>query len=354
MISKKVLAAVAVIGFAAVSGTVMARSGASDDIPASALAPAKTRAEQAAEAKAELKAENDFMATLHPRTGNIHIAEAGATLALGNNYYFLDKDDAKKVLVDLWRNPPTAADGLLGLVLPAGKTPFNAWGAAVTFDKSGYVSDKDASTADYDKSIKDLQDAEPDVNKERQKQNYPAIHVVGWAQPPFYDKSHHYVVWARDIKFGDDTVDTLNYDVRVLGRRGVLSLNMIATMPELPTIRSDAVQLAAAGQYDVGARYEDYKQGDSKAAYGLAGLVAAGVGLAVVKKLGLLGIILAFGKKAFVVILAVFAAIGRWFSSKFGKKKPATPVMTNAFLNDSAPPVEPMVSPPQEPTVRKD
>ena len=353
MISRHFAAALLAMTVAVASATAFAKSGASEDIPA-----ASAQADASAEAalKAEEKAETDFMKSAHPQTGNVHIAEADATLALGANYYFLDKTEAKKVIEDLWHNPPGSADDVLGLVVPAGRTPFNDWGAVVTFDKSGYVSDKDASTADYNKSLKELQDAEVDNNKERQKQGYPTTHVVGWAQPPSYDKAHHYLVWARDIKFGDSSVDTLNYDVRVLGRRGVLSLNMVATMPELVSIRSQAVQLAAAGQYNSGARYEDYKEGDSKAAYGLAGLVAAGLGLAVVKKLGLLGIILAFGKKAVVLIVAAFAAIGRWFSSRFGKKKTASATIVSPQLGSepAGGPDEAQAIAQQEPTVRKD
>ena len=56
------------------------------------------------------------------------------------------------------------------------------------------------------------------------------------------------------------------------------------------------------------------------AEYGVGGLVAAGVGVAVIKKLGLLGIILAFGKKFFVLGLLAFAAIGRWVKGLFGRR----------------------------------
>jgi uncharacterized membrane-anchored protein len=281
------------------------------------------------------------MASLHPRTGNIAIPEADATLALGDAYYFLDKDETRRVLVDVWGNPPDAADGVLGMVIPKGGTPYSAWGAVVTFEKTDYVSDDDAATANYDSYVTEIQKGEKDDNEKRKKDGYATMHLVGWAQPPSYDKAHHYLIWARDIQFSGASVDTLNYDIRLLGRRGVLSLNMVATLPELAGIRTQAEQLAAAGQYNSGARYEDYQKGDAKAAYGLAGLVAAGLGLAAAKKLGLLAIILAFGKKGIVLVLAAFAAIGRWFSSIFGKgKKSVSPVASSAFDEPAAPPAD--------------
>ncbi|HVZ29099.1 MAG TPA: DUF2167 domain-containing protein [Asticcacaulis sp.] len=324
-------------------------AGASGDIPTASSAEDDASAQ--AEAQKEAEYEKTFMAGLHPRGGNVRINEADATLNLGDRYYFLDKAEAKKVIVEAWGNPPSQAEDVLGLVVPAGKTPFNDWGAVVTYEKTDYVSDSDAATANYDSYISEIQTGEAGENKQRQKDGYVTTHLVGWAQPPSYDKGHHYLIWARDIQFGGQDVDTLNYDIRILGRRGVLSLNMVATMPELPSIRTQAEQLAAAGNYNSGARYEDYKKGDAKAAYGLAGLVAAGLGLAVAKKLGLLAVILAFGKKIIVFVLAGLAAIGRWFSSLFGGKKKKAATM-------AAPPLAPDTDTPviteQPPTVDKD
>ncbi len=276
------------------------------------------------------------MAGLHPKTGNISIAEANSTLALGDAYYFLDKDETRKVLVDMWGNPPEAADGVLGMVVPKGKTPFNDWGAVVTFDKTDYVSDDDAATANYDSYITQIQEGEKERNEQRKKDGYTAMHLMGWAQPPSYNKAHHYLIWARDIQFAGSSVDTLNYDIRLLGRRGVLSLNMVATVPELASIRTQAEQLALAGQYNSGARYEDYKKGDAKAAFGLGGLVAAGLGVVAAKKLGLLALILAFGKKIIIFVLAGAAAVARWFSSIFGKKKKAATTAPRPTFDDPA------------------
>lgn len=96
---------------------------------------------------------------------------------------------------------------------------------------------------------------------------------------------------------------------------------MVATLPELQQIHTDALELAKAGLFDDGSRYDDYKQGDKTAEYGVAGLVAAGLGLAAAKKFGLLAVLLAFGKKFIVIILAALAGIGRWAMGLFGKKK---------------------------------
>ena len=37
------------------------------------------------------------------------------------------------------------------------------------------------------------------ANAERVKAGYPAMQLVGWAQPPSYDAASHSLVWAREL-----------------------------------------------------------------------------------------------------------------------------------------------------------
>lgn len=272
-------------------------------------------------AEAQLRA---FEQGLHKQTGDVVIAPAKATLHLGDRYYFLPADDAKKVLTQVWGNPADAVSDVLGLVLPKGTTASdNVWGAVVTYDDTGYVSDKDAAEQDYDKVLSDMRDAAKERNEERKKQGFSAVQIVGWAQPPSYDAKDHSLVWARQLKFeGSKGPDSLNYDVRLLGRRGVLSLNMVSDMAHLPEVRAAAAEFGRAASFDRGETYADYDASTDKTAeYGLAGLVAAGVGVAAAKKLGLLAIILGFGKKFIVLIVAAGMAVMRWGRKLFGRKE---------------------------------
>lgn len=272
-------------------------------------------------AEAQLRA---FEQGLHKQTGDVVIAPAKATLHLGDRYYFLPADDAKKVLTQVWGNPADAVSDVLGLVLPKGTTASdNVWGAVVTYDDTGYVSDKDASEQDYDQVLSDMRDAAKERNEERKKQGFSEVQIVGWAQPPSYDAQDHSLVWARQLKFeGSKGPDSLNYDVRLLGRRGVLSLNMVSDMAHLPEVRAAAADFGRAASFDRGETYADYDASTDKTAeYGLAGLVAAGVGVAAAKKLGLLAIILGFGKKFLVLIVAGGMAVMRWGRKLFGRKE---------------------------------
>ena len=262
------------------------------------------------------------------RSGDIRIDKANVTLHLGDRFYFLGPDDAKRVLVEGWGNPADSATGVAGIIFPAGRNFLDSWGAVVTYDAVGYVPDTDAKNADYNKLLDDSRKDEDSDNETRKKNGFPAAHLVGWAQPPTYDAATHSEIWARDIQFADQKVDTLNYDMRLLNRQGVLVLNLVSRMDGLPEARAAAVDLSRTAAFDAGSRYEDYKSGDKKAAYGVAGLVAAGLGVAAAQKFGLLAVALLFLKKGAVIIAAAFAGGAAWLRRVFGlkpKPKPAPP-----------------------------
>ena len=63
--------------------------------------------------------------------------------------------------------------------------------------------------------------------------------------------------------------NTLNYDIRVLGREGVLSFNAVAGMSQLSDIEGRMKEVMSFADFRPGQRYADYKPGtDRTAAYG--------------------------------------------------------------------------------------
>ncbi len=260
---------------------------------------------------------------LKPQSGKISIPEGKLELDLGQKYVFYSAADARKILVDIWGNPPEAVEGTLGMVMPAGSSPLSdAWGAIISFEDSGYVSDEDAADSDYNSLLADIQAGQDATNEERVAQGYPAMKLVGWAEHPTYNKGSHSVVWAQDIDVSTEDVNTLNYDVRMLGRYGAVSINFVSTMDKLLEIKAASQQFVTHATFADGARYADFNEATDKVAeYGVGGLVAAGLGLGAAKKLGLLGIILAFGKKGLVLLLPLFAGIAALYRRLFGKKE---------------------------------
>ncbi len=258
------------------------------------------------------------------RHGEIKIRDGLATLNVPTNFNFLDANDAKTVLVKLWGNPPAQVGDTLGLLMPADKTPLDrdCWVVTISYVNDGYVKDDDAGKINYDKLLKQMQSAIQENNKARAEKGYPAIQLVGWAAPPRYDAATHKLYWAKELKFGDEAADTLNYDIRILGRHGVLVLNAVASMDQLPEIEKQTPQVLSMVEFDQGSRYADFDpKVDKVATYGIAALVAGGIAA----KLGFFKLIWVFILAAKKFIILAFAAGAAWFRKIFKKRKDMNP-----------------------------
>jgi uncharacterized membrane-anchored protein len=256
-----------------------------------------------------------ILASLNKQQGVITLPGAAATLTIPEQFYFLSAEDAETVLVDVWGNPP--GQNVLGMIFPANMTPFEAesWAVTVEYQQDGYVSDEDAAEIDYQDMLKQMQADTTEVSKERVKQGYEPIALVGWAATPFYDQVAHKLHWAKEIQFGDNAINTLNYNIRILGRKGVLVLNFIAGMEQLPEINQNLDTVLALAEFDSGARYADFNpELDEVAAYGLGALVAGKV----LAKTGFFAIALVFLKKFGVFIVI---GIGMLLRKLFRRRK---------------------------------
>jgi uncharacterized membrane-anchored protein len=265
--------------------------------------------------KAELSPEQ-FEAKLGYRTGTVALPGGNATLRLPASFRYIGPEGSRKLLTEAWGNPPEAATDVLGMLIPAASSPLSeeGWGIIITYDEEGYVNDKDAGGIDYTKMLKEMQEATLSGNAERKKQGFEPIVLVGWAETPSYDAQAHKLYWAKELAFGNNAQHTLNYNIRILGRRGVLVLNAVAAMSQLPSIRREARSVLSAVEFNDGHRYADYIPGTDKAAtYGIAGLIlgatAAKAGFFKVLWLG----ILAFKKMILVGLVALAGFLKRFF-----------------------------------------
>ena len=258
-----------------------------------------------------------FEASLDYRTGDITLGDGIATLRLGDGYRYLDPENAERLLVEGWGNPPGGTT--LGMIVPADVSPLSAegWAVVVTYDEDGYVEDDEAATIDYDALLREMQAETREESKERVRQGYEALALVGWAAPPRYDSATNKLYWAQELRFGTSGEHTLNYNIRVLGRRGVLVLNAIASMSQLETVEGEMGDVLGLVEFNPGHRYADFVPGTDKvAAYGIGALVAGKVAA----KAGFFKVLLAglMAMKKFVVValLAIGAMLKRWFGRR--------------------------------------
>lgn len=254
--------------------------------------------------------------SLDRQQGEITLPNGVARLNVPEGFYYLSPADAEKILVQAWENPPGAGSKTLGMLFPEEGTPFDneSWGVTIEYEEDGYVADDDADSIDYDELLVQMKEGTAEASKQRVSQGYEPIALVGWASRPFYDATTHKLHWAKEVKFGDQEVNTLNYNIRVLGRKGVLVLNFIAGMDRKAVIESSLDTVLAMAEFDSGNRYEDFDPDlDQVAAYGLGALVAGKV----LTKTGILAAVLLFGKKFGVIFLvALGAVVARIFKRK--------------------------------------
>jgi uncharacterized membrane-anchored protein len=262
-----------------------------------------------------------FVSSLHFQEGTVALGDAKARVDLGADYRYLAHDDARRVLEELWGNPPD--DEIVGLVVPRSPTlaQDGSWAVVVTQSHDGHISDDDATEIDYTDLLADMKKGAEDENPERKKAGFDPLHIVGWAVPPRYDAASKKLYWAKELSFDDQPAHTLNYDIRVLGRDGYLSFNAVSSMDALPAVRAGMEQLLPRVSFDAGARYADFdKHNDKVAAYGLAALVAGGVAA----KTGLfakLGLLLLGLKKLLIPLGLAIAAGFRKITGLFGRSK---------------------------------
>ena len=101
-----------------------------------------------------------------------------------------------------------------------------------------------------------------------------------------------------------------------------MQYNFIAGLPQLEEIKASIPDVIKLVQFDKGKSYDDYQEGDKLAAYGLAGIIAAGAGAKVAAKVGLMAIALAFLKKGGFLIVFLFGGIARFLRGLFSRKSP--------------------------------
>jgi uncharacterized membrane-anchored protein len=295
-------------------------------LPAAAQAeqPAAAQTEQPEAAPADQPEQpRQVFQSLVQQSGRITLEAGIAELSVGSDFGYLGPKDAGTFLVQLWGNPPEYGADTLGVLLPKDVDALgvDSWAVVIDYDESGYVSDSDANSIDYDDLLKDMQKELADGNHARTDQGYDPIALVGWAAPPRYDPATHKLYWAKRLRFGDSKTDTLNYNIRVLGRRGVLDLNIIASIDQLPMIEQRVPEILGMVDFRQGNTYAEYDSHvDKVAAYGIAGLIAGGVLAKVGFFKALLFGILAFKKVAIVATLAVFGAISAFFKRLFDKR----------------------------------
>lgn len=271
----------------------------------------------------ELEAFKKLMGTigsLQFQSGEISLAGGKIKIHLPSDYQYLNPANARKVLVDIFGNPPVAGS-TDGMIVPKGINFLagGGWTAVLHWKEEGFVKDNDFAKIDFNEMLSQMTAAYKQGSDERVRQGYGKMELAAWAQEPHYDAATHKLYYAKlfDVEGPEQQ---LNYDIRVLGRHCHFEVSIMASRAQMPDIESQAPAILNMIEFTEGNRYADFKPGTDKvAAYGIAGLIAGGV-FAKAGFFKLAGLFfLKFGKVILVGVAVLIAGLGKFL----GKKKSA-------------------------------
>ncbi len=241
-----------------------------------------------------------------------------AQIQIGQPYTFADASDSRELMEAMGN---TVSNDEVGLVMPRAKD--QDWFMLFEYQPVGFVKDDDKDAIDKDAILDGIRKGTEEANEVRKRKGIPALHVQGWFEEPHYDPATHNLVWALTAK-NDDGSEVVNYNVRLLGRHGYMSVTLVDEPTKLAVSRPEIAKVLSGFSYKTGRSYAEFVPGDKVAEYGLVALVAGGAGAAAVK-LGLFQLlfkVLAKGGKAMVLlVVAALAAVKKMFASMLGRSE---------------------------------
>lgn len=239
------------------------------------------------------------------QTGRIEFPVCHASIDVPSDFMFLDKEQSKKLLVTYWNNPESRVSNLLGTLVPSIATCFYQIAEAyvLTYDNCGYIKDDDANSVDYSELLQQMQKEAEEENKnvpEDQK-----ITIKGWAVSPHYNQTNHALIWARAISISGE--ETVNYDMRILGKDGLVSINAVVSPLSIEEVKIKESQIINSLSFDQGHAYSDFNPSTDRVSdWTIGGLVAGGI----LAKTGVLSKIGIFLLKFWKLIAIGFAGAG--------------------------------------------
>ena len=261
--------------------------------------------------------------------GAIKLSNGNANLNVPQGFKFINAKQSQYILEDLWQNLPDAS--VLGMIVSDSfrvNSPTNSWVFIVTYDGMGYVKDDDADDINYDDLLKSLKEGQTEANLERKKLGYREVSLLGWASKPYYDKGNKVLHWAKEFNVAGNEENTLNYDVRVLGRKGVLSLNAVAGMDQMDDVKKNIPAILKMASFEKGHTYAEFNPDvDEVAAWTIGGLVAGKI----LVKAGVLAAIMKFWK----LIALGFVAAGSFIWKLVRGRKQQEEYVVQPVANDN-------------------
>jgi uncharacterized membrane-anchored protein len=229
-----------------------------------------------------------------------------ATIKVPEGYAFLGAEGTRK-LDEIFENPPVDVDQYT--IAP--KTL--DWVAYFTFNPIGFV--KDDETLDADELLSTIREGTEQGNVERRKRGWDTLQITGWSFKPQYDKQLKALEWAVNAELEQTKSQVVNYNTRLLGRRGVMEVTVVAEPAKVQPAIAAFKGLMPGYAFASGEKYAEFKAGDHVAEIGLAALITGGAAAVATKK----GLFAAIGialLKFWKLLVIGIGGIGMWIRKR--------------------------------------
>ncbi len=234
-----------------------------------------------------------------------------ASIDIPENYLYIPKNEAAEFMHSIGNN---TNQNFIGLIVSRN----HDWFITINFITSGYIRDNEAKNWNADDLLKSLKDGTEQENKERVRNGFLPLHIVGWIEAPTYNPSAHQLVWSMLAKENDSLEPTVNYNTYALGRYGYLVFNLVTTQSTISKDKLHAKNILSVLHFNNNKSYEDFVEGKDKvAAYGIGALVTG----IIAKKMGLLALIGAFCIKMSKFLIFIPVLLGSKIKNLFHRNK---------------------------------
>lgn len=229
-----------------------------------------------------------------------------AEIELSGDFLWMDAEGTRE-LMQLMENPLNGTE--LATVTSAAEDEY--WYLVFEWNEIGYVEDEEGGALDADAMLTAIRKGNERANRERKRRGWASLQIVGWQEKPHYDPLTHNLTWSIIGESSGERI--INRNIRILGRRGVMSLTLVASPDELGAASATVDELLRGYRFQPGNRYAEFVPGkDRLAEVGLTALVVGGAGALAVKS-GLLA-------RMWKLLVAGVVALAAGARKLFGRK----------------------------------
>ena len=191
-------------------------------------------------------------------SGKLRFSDQSIRMKVPEGHFFIEPDQARFILENIWGNIPD--EEVLGMIVRSDFVPSNInndYSFVISYAPIGYVSSEKQKEFDHLELLNNIREQLQEANEKRLEQGFNALQVENWVMIPYFDDYKKALYWATELKVNGSDESLVNYNLRLLGKNGVLKINAVGTMDQLPAIKKVLPFILSQSEFMEGFRHSD-------------------------------------------------------------------------------------------------